>query len=519
MPKDPLIGKTISHFKIVDYLGGGGMGVVYKAEDTNLKRTVALKFLPVELTRTSDAKARFRKEAQAASALDHPRIGTIYEINETEDGHMYIAMAYYEGETLKQKMSARPMSVDKAIELVLQIANGLATAHEKGIIHRDIKPANIIITTEGFVKIVDFGLAKLDDSTRLTKSGTAMGTPAYMSPEQAKGKQVDHKSDIWALGVIFYELLTGKLPFWGDNDMSMLYNIVNEPPQPVSKLNSKIPAQVEKVIDKVLSKDPQIRYDSVDEFIRDVKALHPQPSSEAQTVVLKQEPALASQEKPDVDQVKTMVIPEKVPVADRPAASKSKKPFLVLATLSILAIVGFLNVSKIKSFFTPDVDAGYIRIDSEPPGAAILVDGIQTGKTTPAILGPFNAGQYRISLTTAGFEDWSKQVGITAKDTLLKIASLTPIKQSVNIESTASVQKEKTQKEETPTVLTPPETKPVPKKTVGKTRVSKPVYGNLFVDSTPQGARIFLNGNSTGHRTPHRFTRLKPAEYKVRLAL
>ncbi|TDI98510.1 MAG: serine/threonine protein kinase, partial [Caldithrix sp.] len=232
MQKDPLIGKTVSHYKIVDYLGGGGMGMVYKAEDIKLKRTVALKFLPLEFTRNPEAKTRFMKEAHAAASLDHPRIGTIYEVDETDDGHMYIAMAFYEGETLKDVHARGPIPLKRVIELVLQIANGLASAHEKEITHRDIKPANIMITEDGFVKIVDFGLAKLGDSTKITKSGMAMGTPAYMSPEQVKGTQVDHRSDIWSLGIILYELLTRRLPFRGDNEMAMLYNIVNEEPAP-----------------------------------------------------------------------------------------------------------------------------------------------------------------------------------------------------------------------------------------------------------------------------------------------
>ena len=234
MLKDQLLGKTISHYKILDYLGGGGMGRVYRAEDVKLKRIVALKFLPLELTQEPQAKARFIHEAQAASALDHPRIGTIYEINETDDGHMYIAMAYYDGDTLSKKIARGPLSPSEAVEIVAHVAYGLMTAHDKGIVHRDVKPPNIIVTNEGFVKIVDFGLAKLGGATRITKEGTSMGTPAYMSPEQVKGLEVDHRTDIWSLGLILYELMTGKLPFRGDNEMTLLYNIVNEEALPLS---------------------------------------------------------------------------------------------------------------------------------------------------------------------------------------------------------------------------------------------------------------------------------------------
>ncbi|MEE9168802.1 MAG: serine/threonine-protein kinase, partial [bacterium] len=179
-----MIGKIVSHYKILEKLGEGGMGVVYKAEDTKLKRTVALKFLPPELTRDPEAKKRFVREAQAASALDHSYIGTIYEINETEDGQLFIAMACYEGETLKQKIEKGPLKIKDAVEFAMQVAEGLANAHEQGIIHRDIKPANVMVTGENRVKILDFGLAKLQGQSQFTKEGTTLGTVAYMSPEQ-----------------------------------------------------------------------------------------------------------------------------------------------------------------------------------------------------------------------------------------------------------------------------------------------------------------------------------------------
>jgi serine/threonine protein kinase len=208
-----MIGQTISHYKILEKLGGGGMGVVYKAEDTKLKRLVALKFLPTELTHDEEAKVRFVHEAQAASALDHPNICNIHEIDETDDGRIFICMAYYEGETLKEKIERGPLPIDQTLDLTLQIAQGLAKAHEHGITHRDIKPANVMITKDGIAKIVDFGLAKLAGQSRLTQTGSTLGTMAYMSPEQARAEVVDHRTDIWALGVVLYEMLTGQLPF------------------------------------------------------------------------------------------------------------------------------------------------------------------------------------------------------------------------------------------------------------------------------------------------------------------
>ncbi|MCK4943217.1 MAG: serine/threonine protein kinase, partial [Candidatus Aminicenantes bacterium] len=209
-----MIGKIISHYKILEKLGEGGMGIVYKAEDTKLKRTVALKFLPPELTRDQEAKKRFLHEAQAASALDHLNICNIFEIDETEDGQMYMAMAYYEGQTLKDKISGvgvnggSPLPLNDAINIAIQIAEGLNKAHKKDIVHRDIKSANIMMTDEGVVKILDFGLAKLRGVTKLTKEGTTLGTVAYMSPEQAAGQEADHRSDVWSLGVVLYEMLT-----------------------------------------------------------------------------------------------------------------------------------------------------------------------------------------------------------------------------------------------------------------------------------------------------------------------
>jgi len=241
-----MIGKTISHYKIIEKLGSGGMGDVYKAEDTKLKRTVALKFLPPDMTRDEEAQKRFVHEAQAASALDHPNIGAIYEINE-DDGHFFIAMAYYEGDTLKDKMKDQKLDVLDAVDITVQIAQGLSKAHAKNIVHRDIKPANIILTEDGQVKIIDFGLAKLKGQTMLTKTGTTMGTIAYMSPEQTQGGVVDQRSDMWSLGVILYEMLAGAPPFKGDYEQAVMYSILNEDPEFITKIRADVPVQVEQI--------------------------------------------------------------------------------------------------------------------------------------------------------------------------------------------------------------------------------------------------------------------------------
>jgi serine/threonine protein kinase len=274
-----MIGKTISHYKILEKLGQGGMGVVYKAEDTKLKRVVALKFLPTELTRNEDAKKRFIHEAQAASRLEHNNICNIHEINEADDGQIFIVMACYDGESLKRKIERGPLKLEESADIAMQVANGLAKAHEKGIVHRDLKPANIFITEDGVAKILDFGLAKLAGQTKLTKTGSTLGTAAYMSPEQAKGDKVDHRTDIWSLGVVLYEMLTGRLPFKGDYDQAVIYSILNEEPQRPSSLRKEISARLEGILVRALEKDPANRYQTITYLLSDFEFEASRPKS------------------------------------------------------------------------------------------------------------------------------------------------------------------------------------------------------------------------------------------------
>jgi len=268
-----MIGKTISHYKILSKLGEGGMGVVYKAEDTKLRRIVALKFLPPELTRDAEAKQRFIHEARAASALDHPNVCTIYEIDETKDGQTFMAMACYEGESLKEKINIGPLKLDEAIDIAIQIAKGLNKAHEKGIVHRDVKPANIFITEDGAVKILDFGLAKLSGQSKLTKTGTTLGTVSYMSPEQTKGEKIDERSDIWSLGVVLYEMLTGQRPFKGDYEQAVVYSIMSETQEPLTGQRTGVPMELERIVNKCLEKNPSERYPRTDDLIVDLRRL------------------------------------------------------------------------------------------------------------------------------------------------------------------------------------------------------------------------------------------------------
>jgi len=250
-----MIGQTISHYKILEKLGSGGMGVVYKAEDTRLKRTVALKFLPPDLTRDPETMHRFILEAQAASALQHVNICTIHDIDESNDGRMFICMDFYGSETLKKNVEHGPPPIDEALDLAIQVARGLEAAHEARIIHRDIKPENVMITSKGEAKIVDFGLARLTGRTKLTKTGSMLGTVAYMSPEQLQGEEADEQTDIWSFGVLLYELITGQLPFRGEHESAMMYSIMNEQAKPLLTLRPETPNTLERITAHCLQKD------------------------------------------------------------------------------------------------------------------------------------------------------------------------------------------------------------------------------------------------------------------------
>jgi serine/threonine protein kinase/Tfp pilus assembly protein PilF len=260
-----MIGTTISHYKIIEELGRGGMGKVYLAEDLQLKRKLALKFLPHEMISDKETRARFVYEARAASSLDHPSIGTIYEINESEE-NPFIAMAYYGGGTLLDKIRKKELTVEQSIKIAICLAEGLQKAHDKNIVHRDIKPANILFSEDGEPKIIDFGLAKFPGQSVLSRTGTTAGTIAYMSPEQTTGSKIDRRTDIWALGVILYEMLAGENPFKGEYEQAIMYAIVNEDPEFITKIRPEVPLEVEKIIDKALHKNPEKRFQSMQEM-------------------------------------------------------------------------------------------------------------------------------------------------------------------------------------------------------------------------------------------------------------
>jgi serine/threonine protein kinase/tetratricopeptide (TPR) repeat protein len=267
-----MIGRIISHYRILEKIGEGGMGVIYKAEDTSLKRIVALKFLPPHALKSQKDRERFVREAQAAGSFDHPNICTIHEIDEV-DGQTFIAMAYVEGHDLAKKIQRGPLKLDDAVNTAIQVAEGLSEAHARSIIHRDIKSTNVIITPKGIAKVMDFGIAKLPEKTRLTRADGAIGTIAYMSPEQARGGNADRRSDIWSLGVLLYEMIAGSLPFESEHEQAMTYLIMNEDPQPLTGVRTGVPLELERIVKKAMAKSSGERYQHLADMIVDLKAV------------------------------------------------------------------------------------------------------------------------------------------------------------------------------------------------------------------------------------------------------
>ena len=324
-----MIGKTISHYKILEKLGEGGMGVVYRAQDTKLDRIVALKFLPPHLTSEPQEKERFIHEAKAASALSHTNITTIHEIDEFE-GQMFIVMEYCEGKTLKQIIDKETLSIKKVLDVGIQICEGLTAAHKKEIVHRDIKSDNIMVTKEGQVKITDFGLAKLKGATKLTKTRSTLGTAAYMSPEQASSEEVDSRSDIFSFGVVLYEMITSHLPFKGEHQAAIIYSVINETPEPLTRYKANVPDGLQRIVAKALEKDREERYQHIDDLLADLR-----------------------RERKSLEYVKTT----QIPVTEPPKPKKKLLPFVIPASVVFILALIFLVLKPFKFEVAPEKGA------------------------------------------------------------------------------------------------------------------------------------------------------------------
>ena len=373
-----MVGRTIKHYQIESELGQGGMGVVYLAKDTVLGRSVALKFLPPMFAKDEDARKRFVHEAQAVSALDHPNVAVVHEIGTGDEGEMFLVMAFYNGQTLEDIIADGPVDLDDTVTYMLEAARGLEAAHGKGIIHRDIKPGNIMVTESGLLKILDFGLAKVQDVT-MTMGAMSLGTLAYMSPEQAQGQPVDARTDLWALGVVFYEMIAGKRPFDGPYDAAILYSAANEDHTTVKVWRDETPDHLVAIVDKLLQKKPDNRYQSATDLIADLEAAVAPPPSIIQPV-LAAEPAIASETVSGVAPVSGMT-----PVAEATSGMNMNRAILIV--IGVVVVIGTLVTTWIS-----------FQGSAEPPTQATATSGMTAQDYVDEGVAHWNRGQVNLAL-------------------------------------------------------------------------------------------------------------------------
>jgi serine/threonine-protein kinase len=338
---DPLIGSSVGHYRIEERLGGGGMGVVYRARDTRLERDVALKFLPPHLGLDPTAKSRFLVEARAAAALDHPNICTVHEIGEAGDGRLFLAMACYHGRVLKERIAQGPLPVEEAVAIAIGIAHGLGGAHARGVVHRDVKPANVMLTADGGVKLLDFGLAKLADVT-LTQPGVTPGTMPYMSPEQIRGEDVDARSDLWSLGVVLYEMLSGERPFPGGHEVAVMRAILHDEPPPLSESKSEAMVVLSAIVSRLLAKDPAERYPSARRLLADLESL---PVADRRVRAARPVPGPSS----DPSVGAPNVVRRRGGLPELVRRARSSKRTVALGALLLLMVAGWVAASRFAS--------------------------------------------------------------------------------------------------------------------------------------------------------------------------
>ena len=440
-----MIGQTISHYKILEKLGEGGLGVVYKAQDTTLNRLVALKFLPAHLSASEQDKARFLQEAQAVASLNHPNICTIYGIDEYEDQasadtpsrkQIFIAMEMVEGETLREKKQS--FSVKQTVDIGVQIAEGLAAAHEKGIVHRDIKPENIMIRKDGIVQIMDFGLAKLRGASRLTKEGSMVGTVGYMSPEQVQGQDADHRTDIFSLGVILYELLSGQSPFKGVHETAIIYEIVHVDTTPISSLKPEVDAELDAIVLECLAKEPDERYQSAKEVAKELRRFKRESSRQRMSRITTIREASATPSQQTIERTTSRISPPRFLDHLRGATSFWIGTSILLLGITIVSIIILSsrapsrNSEIIRAFIPPPEKSGFSdamgggHLAISPDGRTIAFIAVDSSGVAALWIRPLSAlaGSMLPGTEGAAFPFWSpdnRYIGFLAHGKLKKI--------------------------------------------------------------------------------------------------